>query len=83
MMTEAEWFAANDGSLRSVLMGLDPRRQRLLAAACCRHLGELVSDPALSAALDAIESYADTGKSKAALRRHRQALRAVRNSDTG
>jgi hypothetical protein len=74
-MTEAEWLAADDRTVNRLVKGMDARRQRLFAAACCRQLGALVADPVPAAALDAIERYADTGKSKAALARHRLALR--------
>jgi hypothetical protein len=75
LMTEAEWLAAGDRTVNRLVKGMDARRQRLFAAACCRQLGALVADPVPAAALDAVEQYADTGKSKAALARHRLALR--------
>jgi hypothetical protein len=74
-MTEAEWLSADDRTVNRLVKGMDARRQKLFAAACCRQLGELVADPVPAAALDAVEQYADSGKSKAALARHRLALR--------
>jgi hypothetical protein len=74
-MTEAEWLAADDRTVNRLVKGMDARRQRLFAAACCRLLGGQVADPVPAAALDAVEQYADTRKSKAALARHRLALR--------
>jgi hypothetical protein len=74
-VTEEEWLTADEHKLNRLVKGMEPRRQRLFAAACCRQLGELVTDPVPAAALDAVEQYADTGRSKAALGRHRLALR--------
>jgi len=42
-------------------------------------MGPWVDYPAVHEALSAVEIYADTGKTKAALRRARQAVRALRN----
>jgi hypothetical protein len=78
-MTEAEWVRASAQELRDAVDDLDPRRQRLFGSACCRLLGNLLVPPAPEA-LDVIERFADTGKTKVALRRARQALRAVRHN---
>ena len=78
-MTEAEWFAASEGSIRQAVWALSPRRQRLLAVAACRVLGEWINYDAAHAALELAEAYTDTGKTKAALRRSRQSLVALRN----
>jgi hypothetical protein len=74
-LTEEEWLTADERTVNRLVKGMEPRRQRLFAAACCRQLGELVTHPVPAAALDAVELYADTGKSKAALGRHRLAVR--------
>ena len=78
-MTEAEWLGASEGEIRQRVGALSPRRQRLLAVAACRVLGAWIDYPPAHAALEAAETYADTGKTKAALRRSRQALVVLRN----
>lgn len=78
-MTEAEWGSAPIPDLLAAVRGLSPRKRRLLAAAFCRLL-EYHRDPLSSfpGALDAIERFADTGRTKAALRRVRAAVRTRR-----
>lgn len=78
-MTEAEWFAATDRDILAAVLRLDPRRQRHLAVAACRLLGPLIDHPTAREALEAVEVFADTGKSKAALRRARQGVQATRD----
>ncbi|MBX9583339.1 MAG: hypothetical protein K2X87_23805 [Gemmataceae bacterium] len=78
-MTEAEWFAATDRDILDAAYRLNPRRQRLLAVAGCRLMGHLIDYPSAHAALETVEVFADTGRSKAALRRARQALQTTRN----
>src|SRR5262245_51917385 len=78
-MTEAEWVAGDERATYSLIHDLSPRRQRLLAVAACRSLGRWIDVPAAHAALDVAEKFADTQKSKAALRRAREALQEVRN----
>ena len=78
-MTEAEWLDASEGAIRRRVGALSPRRQRLLAVAACRALGAWIDYPPAHAALEAAETYADTGRTKAALRRSRQGLVALRN----
>ncbi|HEV3438918.1 MAG TPA: hypothetical protein VG122_16245, partial [Gemmata sp.] len=77
-MTEEEWFAADYGEIYRITTLLTPRRQRLLAAAVCRVLLPWINYPSVQNALDVIETFADTGKTKAALRRARQAIAATR-----
>jgi hypothetical protein len=77
-MTEEEWFAADYGEIYRVIALLTPRRQRLLAAAVCRVLLPWINFPSVQNALGVIETFADTGKTKAALRRARQAIAATR-----
>jgi hypothetical protein len=78
-MTEEEWFEIDEREIRWIVAELSPRRQRLLAVAACRVFGKLVDFPAAHNALEVAETFADTGKTKAALRRARQALTATRN----
>src|SRR5262245_46434456 len=78
-MTESGWLAASSREVLRAVGGLSPRRQRLLAAAACRVLGGWIDYPAAHEALDAVETFADTGKTKAALGRSRQALTATRD----
>jgi hypothetical protein len=77
-MTEEQWVRASDREIRDAVFALDPRRQRLLAVAICRAMGRWVNYPAVHNALSAVETFADTGKTKAALRRARQAVQALR-----
>jgi hypothetical protein len=79
-MTEEEWFAASDVALRAAATALDSRRSRLLASACCRLAAERIEAARsnVSEVAEAVERFADTGQSKAALRRARQAARAAR-----
>ncbi|HUR54653.1 MAG TPA: hypothetical protein VMZ71_11010, partial [Gemmataceae bacterium] len=62
---------------------LEPRRTRLLAAASCRLMVPLLEPPQDRIALDAlntVELFADTGKTKAALKRARKAVSEARES---
>ncbi len=78
-MTESDWITGPNQQVQRAIFALGPRRQRLLAVAACRVLGERIDYPAVRAALDAAETFADTGKSKAALRRARQSVVSLRN----
>jgi hypothetical protein len=75
-MTEAEWLAADRDSIRRAVSQFGPRRQRLIMCASCRLLGELLI-PAATEALDVLEEFADTGKTKAAIRRVRKSITAL------
>jgi hypothetical protein len=77
-MTEEEWFAAGPYEIREASTRLGPGRQRLFAVAVCRVLLQWINYPAVHAALEAVEIFAETGKSKAALRRARQAVQTLR-----
>ena len=81
-MTEAEWLAADTGDRFRWFHLLGPRRGRLFGVACCRLLG-CWPYPEVTQALDAAEAFADTGKSRAALRRGRQAVDAARGAVVG
>jgi hypothetical protein len=78
-MTEEEWFVVHERELRLAIGKWSARRQRLLAVAACRAFGKSIDYPAAHAALEAAEHFADTGKSKAALRRARQSMVALRD----
>ena len=82
-MTEAEWFAEDSEGYDRLVFALGPRRFRLLAAACCRTAACTVGGPVeeVVSAAAAVETFADTGRSKAALRRARQAVRVVRHRE--
>jgi hypothetical protein len=68
-MTEAEWLASRDPEtmLRFVGRYTSRRKERLFAVACCRRLGELLSDYCLEL-LTRIESAADRPLSVAAFK---------------
>jgi hypothetical protein len=80
-MTEAEWLTVHVAALEEAARRLGPRRLRLFAVAACRGMGPMIDYPPAHAALDAAEVFADTGRSKAALRRTRQAVQAVRDEE--
>jgi uncharacterized protein (TIGR03066 family) len=77
-MTEDEWVRAEEDAIWRAAMALRPRRQRLLASAMVRSLGRGASDSVVVAALEANDRFADTGKTKAALKRARQSLADAR-----
>jgi hypothetical protein len=77
-MTEAEWRGATDpGEMLEFLRGrASDRKLRLLSVACWRLLdGEHGRD-----AIEVAEQYADGMGTKAALKRARQGVRAIRHS---
>jgi hypothetical protein len=78
-MTEAEWLALDEREIRRLVGSLTPRRQRLLAVAACRVLDKWIDYPAAHAALETVERFADTGKTKSALRAARRSVEATRN----
>jgi hypothetical protein len=78
-MTEQEWFAKSNREIYNAIASLTPRRQRLLAAAVCHVLLPWINYPAVQNALDVIEIFADTEKTKAALYRARQAVLTTQN----
>jgi hypothetical protein len=75
-MTEEEWINCTPGI--SQLAVMTPRRLRLLAVALCRHFGQRGYYDGVPSAFEVIEQFADTGKSKAALRRARQSVQSIR-----
>jgi hypothetical protein len=62
--------------LASAVKKLSERKGRLVASAACHQLIDWMAGPFPSDALIAIEDYADTGRTKAALKRWRQSLRS-------
>jgi hypothetical protein len=78
-MTEQEWFAASNREIYRAIALLTPRRQRLLAAAVCRVLLPWINYPSVQKALDVIETFAETGRTRAALRQTRRAIQATQN----
>jgi hypothetical protein len=77
-MTRDEWLSADERQIDTVAGSLSPRRRRLLAAAACRTLQEWIDAPAVEAALQTIETFADTGKTRAALKRVRKSIELLR-----
>jgi hypothetical protein len=77
-MTEDEWIRAEEPDIWADLLRLSSRRQRLLAAAAVRALGRWIDHPVAVAALEASDRFADTGKTKAAMKRARDALSDAR-----
>ena len=75
-MTEHEWER-----IRAWLMQESPRKQRLLHVTLARSLVEFLEDTdqiVAREALEVIERFANTGKTKVGLRRTRQAIRISR-----
>jgi hypothetical protein len=60
-MTEADWLASGDQRRMLDLMGgwASERKLRLLAAACCRQVWQLITNPEWRQAVEAAELYAD------------------------
>src|SRR5262245_3422804 len=56
------------------------RKMRLLAAACCRSLSDWLASPEQQEVVEVIERFAEGAASKAALKRGRRAIRAVRHA---
>jgi len=73
-MTDAEWIELEPHQLNFELQERSPRKHRLLAVALCHHFTWMMDCEGVSSAVKAIEQFADTGKSKAALRRARQRI---------
>ncbi|MDY3559484.1 hypothetical protein R5W23_000477 [Gemmata sp. JC673] len=78
-MTEDEWFSPTDDGarVRHAAEHLPPRHRRLLAVGLCRTVTGLVTHPALAAALDVVDQYADGRVTAGALERARHACRAL------
>jgi hypothetical protein len=81
-MTADLWAKSPDDRLWA-LSALSERRLRLLAVALARSVAQLAPGDTMTDALDAAERFADTGKSKAALKRARLALTDARGALEG
>lgn len=67
---------SDDWSLSSLLRQLSKRQLRLLLAACCRHLfaNQNPFEREATGAIEALEKFADTGKTKTALKESQRLL---------
>ncbi|HEY8751576.1 MAG TPA: hypothetical protein VIM11_26580 [Tepidisphaeraceae bacterium] len=81
-MTEAEWLSCTDPRpmLAFLRRAASERKMRLLGLGCCRQFRDQLDINALIDAFRSVEYYADTGKTKAALKRARQAVKEIRHS---
>jgi hypothetical protein len=77
-MTEEEWVRATHQEVMLLHARLSPRRQRLLVLAICRLLHQWVDYPVAHAAMETVATFIETGKSKTALRRAREAIQELR-----
>jgi hypothetical protein len=80
-MTEEEWCAAGVAHMRPAVVALGPRLCRLFVCACLRLAAEQIEQAraGVGSVAETVELFADTGKSKAALRRARQWVRETRH----
>lgn len=81
-MQEAEWTKSHDAvaMLESMPKPRVDRTLRLFACACCRHFGDVLADRPVAEALQTAEKFADGKTSRAALKRARQSVRAIRHA---
>src|SRR5262249_39751164 len=77
-MTLDEGAEAKEEAITMALMPLSDRRQRLLAVALVRSMSRLASGEVVASAIEVAERFADTGKTKAAMKRAREALADAR-----
>ena len=84
-MTEVEWLACNDPKpkLDFLKRKASDRKLRLFACACCRQFREQLKFKAFAEAVETSERFADTAKTKAALKRARQAVKTIRHGILG
>lgn len=80
-MTEAEWLACTDPveMLEAMPGTTSARKLRLFACACCRHFCAWIDDEQFLQAVETADRFADGRGTKAALKRARQSVRAVRH----
>jgi hypothetical protein len=80
-MNEADWLACIDPveMLESLPGEVSDRKLRLFACACCRHFQDWVDDEPFLDAVASAEQFSDGQGTKAALKRARQSVRAVRH----
>ena len=79
-MTDAEWIELDPHQLSFKLQEHSSRKLRLLAVALCRHFTWMMDCDGVPSAVEAIELFADTGKTKVALRRARQTIVVTRTT---
>ncbi len=81
-MTEAEWLDCTDPVVMLAWMAgrTSDRKMRLFACACSRRFGDEVEERQFIEALEIAERFADGKSTKAALKRARQGVRAIRHS---
>lgn len=81
-MTESEWLTCADpvAMLASTAGKLSARKVRLFACACCRHFMPLSTGEQYEQAIETAEQFADARTSKAAMKRARQSVRAIRHN---
>jgi hypothetical protein len=79
-MTEQEWLATTEPRpMLDFLMGkFCDRKWRLLGCACCRHVGDKLTDPRCEGIIDRAEAFAD-----AKTNRERAAIHEVRRLANG
>jgi hypothetical protein len=85
-VTDEQWLHCDEAP--TLLDALRPhatdQQLRLIASACCRYLRRTLDDPTAASAIGevigAVERYTDGAGTKAALKRARQAVRAVRHA---
>jgi hypothetical protein len=84
-MTEAQWRACEDSESMVELLRpvVSDRKLRLFACGVCRKLVTLVGTGEYVLGLEAAEDYADSGRTKSAMKRYRQALTNRRISLSG
>jgi hypothetical protein len=88
-VTDEQWLECDDAPtmLEAVRPHATDRQWRLIASACCRYLRRTLNDLTAASAIDeaiaAVERYADGAGTKAALKRARQTVRAVRHASPG
>ena len=80
-MREAKWLASDDPveMLESIPVATSDRKLRLFGCALCRHFEDSLRDGPFVETVTTAEHFADGQTTKAALKRARQSVRAVRH----
>ncbi len=80
-MTEAEWLTCSEpkSMLDFLREKASDRKLRLLGTGICRHFQGQTKIEAVASALESSERYADTMRTKAALKRGRHEVKAIRH----
>jgi hypothetical protein len=78
-VNERAWLEGDYDTMVGDVYRLGPRKARLFVSAACRLLGKWASEPDAVTALEANDRFADTGKTKAALKAARQLARGARH----